>query len=377
MPAVQTVLVVGGGTAGAAAAILLADAGVSVELAEIKPDVTALGSGITLQGNAMRVLRELGVLDECLAEGWTSEGLVLRAPFDPGAKVVASMPNHRSGGPDLPASMGMYRPTLARVLMGRAQRAGVKLRFSTTIQALEQDDHGVDVRFTDGSTGRYDLVIGADGVRSWTRRMLQIPLETRSVGMGIWRVFAPRPAEVENSEFYYGGPCYIAGYTPTGEDSLYAVLVEDAQDRTTLDPDEKVALVRQLSEAYHGPWDEIRESITDPETIHYTWFEEHLLDQPWHRGRVVLIGDAVHTCPPTLAQGGAQALEDASVLAEVLTSSDTLDDELLTGFAARRHDRVKAVVDASMQLARWQLAHEQGDVPALMGRIAALTSQPA
>ena len=377
MPAVQTVLVVGGGTAGAAAAILLADAGVSVELAEIKPDVTALGSGITLQGNAMRVLRELGVLEECLAEGWTSEGLVLRAPFDPGAKVVASMPNHRSGGPDLPASMGMYRPTLARVLMGRAQRAGVKLRFSTTIQALEQDDHGVDVRFTDGSTGRYDLVIGADGVRSWTRRMLQIPLETRSVGMGIWRVFAPRPAEVENSEFYYGGPCYIAGYTPTGEDSLYAVLVEDAQDRTTLDPDEKVALVRQLSEAYHGPWDEIRESITDPETIHYTWFEEHLLDQPWHRGRVVLIGDAVHTCPPTLAQGGAQALEDASVLAEVLTSSDTLDDELLTGFAARRHDRVKAVVDASMQLARWQLAHEQGDVPALMGRIAALTSQPA
>lgn len=377
MPAVDTVLVVGGGPAGAAAAILLAEAGVSVELAEIKPDVTALGSGITLQGNAMRVLRELGVLDECLEEGWTSEGLKLRAPFDPEAKVVAFLPNHRSGGPDLPASMGMYRPTLARILMGRAERAGVKLRFSTTTQELAQDAHGVDVRFTDGSTGRYDLVIGADGVRSWTRRMLQVPLETRSVGMGIWRVFAPRPAEVENSEFFYGGPCYIAGYTPTGEDSLYAVLVEDAQDRTTLTPEEKVAIVRGLSESYHGPWDDIRESITDPDKIHYTWFEEHLLDAPWHRGRVVLIGDAVHTCPPTLAQGGALALEDAAVLAEMLTAADALDDELLTAFAARRHDRVEAVVDASMQLARWQLAHEQGDVPALMGRIAALTSQPA
>ncbi len=377
MPAVNNVLVVGGGLAGAATAILLADAGISVELAEIKTDVTALGSGITLQGNAIRVLRDLGVLEECVAQGWTSEGLVLRAPFALDATVVARMPNHRSGGPDLPASMGMYRPDLARILMARAERAGVTSRFSTTIQELTQDGTGVDVRFTDGSTGRYDLVVGADGVRSWTRRMLSVPLETRSVGMGIWRVFASRPAEVENSEFYYGGPCYIAGYTPTGQDSLYAVLVEDAQDRTTLTPDEKVAVVRGLSESYHGPWDEIRESITDPEKIHYTWFEEHLLDAPWHRGRVVLVGDAVHTCPPTIAQGGALGLEDALVLADVLTSAETLDDDLLASFAARRYDRVKAVVDASMQIARWQLAHEQGDVPALMGRIAALTSQPA
>jgi 2-polyprenyl-6-methoxyphenol hydroxylase-like FAD-dependent oxidoreductase len=377
MPAVDTVLVVGGGLAGAATAILLADAGVSVDLVEIKPDVTALGSGITLQGNAMRVLRDLGVLDGCLAEGWSSEGLVLRAPFHPEATVIARMPNHRSGGPDLPASMGMYRPALARILMGRAEQAGVKTRFSTTLQSLEQDADGVDVSFTDGSTGRYGLVVGADGVRSWTRRVLQVPLETRSVGMGIWRIFAPRPAEVENSEFFYGGPCYIAGYTPTGRNSLYAVLVEDAQDRTTVSPDEKLAIVRGLSEAYHGPWDAIRESITDPDTIHYTWFEEHLLDAPWHRGRVVLVGDAVHTCPPTLAQGGAQALEDAAVLAELLTTADALDDDLLTGFAVRRHDRVEAVVDASLQLARWQLAREQGDVPALMGRIAALTSQPA
>ena len=377
MPAGNDVLVVGGGLAGAATAILLADAGVSVELVEIKPDVTALGSGITLQGNALRVLRELGVLDECLAEGWPSEGLVLRAPFDPEATVVARMPNHRSGGPDLPSSMGMYRPALARILVERAQEAGVETRFSRTVQSLEQDVTGADVRFTDGSAGRYDLVVAADGVRSWTRRMLQIPLETRSVGMGIWRVFAPRPAEVENSEFFYGGPCYIAGYTPTSADWLYAVLVEDAQDRTTLSPEEKVEVVRGLSESYHGPWDEIRESITDPEKIHYTWFEEHLLDAPWHRGRVVLIGDAVHTCPPTIAQGGALGLEDASVLADVLTTADTFDDDLLDRFAARRHDRVRTVVEASLQIARWQLDHEQGDVPALMGRIAALTSQPA
>ncbi len=376
MPAVDSVLVVGAGTAGAATAILLADAGVRVDLVEIRPDVTALGSGITLQGNALRVLRQLGVLTECLVRGWPAEAMVLRAP-DAAASVLAELVEHRSGGPDLPASMGMYRPDLARILVDRAARAGVKARFAVTVNSLKQDDQGVDVTLSDGSTDRYDLVIGADGLRSSVRRLLGVRLRTRPVGMGIWRVFAPRPAAVVTSEAYFGGPCYVAGYTPTSASSLYAFLAEDAQDRTAVTDAEKIDIVRGLTAAYHGPWDEIRESITDPTKINYTWAEEHLLPAPWHRGRVVLVGDAVHTCPPTLAQGGAMALEDAAVLAEMLTTTERLDDPLLHGFTARRFDRVATVVEASTRLAHWQLTHEQGDVPALMGSIAALTSQPA
>ncbi|WP_216907379.1 FAD-dependent monooxygenase [Nocardia noduli] len=374
MPSVDRVLVVGAGSAGATVAALLADTGVSVDLIEAKSDISALGSGITLQGNALRVLDRLGVLDACLAEGWAGDALVLRAP-DAEATVLAELAEHRSGGPDLPASMGMYRPDLARILVARAQRAGAKLRLSTTIDSLRQDDTGVDVRFADGYTARYDLVVAADGVRSATRRLLEIPLETRSVGMGVWRVFTPRPREVLGSQAYYGGPCYIAGYTPTSESMLYAFLTEDAQDRTVLSPQQTVETVRELIAAYHGPWDEIRASVTDPARIHYTWTEAHLLAAPWHRGRVVLIGDAVHTCPPTLAQGAAMALEDAAVLVEMLATVDNIDEDLLTRFAERRLPRVEAVVDASVQIARWQLDGIDGDVPGLMGRIAAMTSE--
>lgn len=376
MPAVRNVLVIGGGAAGAATAVLLAGGGVSVDLIDIKPDVGALGSGITLQGNALRVLRQLGVWDAVRRQGYGFDTLGLRAP-DPHGSLIAELADHRTGGPDLPATVGMYRPDLARILVDRAVAAGAKVHFGTACTGLEQDDTGVAVTFADGSTGRYDLVVGADGVRSWTRRAVGINLEARGVGMGIWRAFTPRPGSVTRTDLYYGGPCYIAGYCPTGDDSLYAYLVEDAQDRSTLTPVERLAVMRELSEAYHGPWDDIRPLLTEATRVNYTWFDSHLLPAPWHRGRVVLIGDAAHTCPPTLAQGAAQALEDAAVLAELMLAADRLDDAVWQAFMDRRYERAKTVVDASLQLARWLLDRERGDVPGLMARVAHLVSEPA
>ncbi|CCG03858.1 FAD-dependent oxidoreductase [Blastococcus saxobsidens] len=376
MPAATSVLVVGAGLAGTATAIRLAEAGVAVDLVEIKPDVAATGSGITLQGNALRELRTLGVWEQVREKGYAFDVTGIRAP-DPAGTVVAEIPDAKTGGPDLPAVMGMPRPELARILCERATEVGVKLRYGTTHTALRQDADGVDVTFADGSAGRYDLVVGADGIRSWTRRALGIDLETRSVGMGIWRAFGPRPASVTRTDLFYGGPSFIAGYCPTGEDSLYAYIVEPAQDRSTLSPDEQLAVMKELSQAYHGPWDEIRETLTDPSRVNYTWFETHVLPAPWNRGRAVLIGDAAHTCPPTIAQGGAQALEDAYVLTDLLLTRDALDQELWDAFHARRYERATTVVDASNTLAQWQLDHVQGDAPTLFRQIAMLTSQPA
>ena len=142
-------------------------------------------------------------------------------------------------------------------------------------------------------------------------------------------------------------------------------------------PAARLAAMRDLAADYHGPWDEIRTSLTDPQTVNYTLFEALVVPAPWNRGRVVLVGDAAHACPPTLAQGGAQALEDAAVLTELLLSRAAPDDELWAAFTARRFDRAKTVVEASCQLGQWQLDHEQGDLPGLMATITALVSQPA
>ena len=112
-------------------------------------------------------------------------------------------------------------------------------------------------------------------------------------------------------------------------------------------------------------------SITDPAKVNYTWFDRLLVEGSWHRGRVVLIGDAAHCCPPTLAQGAAMSLEDASVLAEMLSAAeqDWRSDALLPAFYERRIHRVRTVVEASVQLGQWQLdGVRDADVPGLIGR---------
>ena len=376
MPAVNSVLVVGAGAAGTAAAIVLAEAGVAVEVAELKPDVTALGSGITLQGNDLRAMRRLGVWDAAREQGYCFDTLGIRAP-DPAGTLVMEIPDARLGGPDLPATMGMYRPDLARLLVDRCASLGVAFRYGTTVDKLASDDDGVDVTFSDGATGRYDLVVGADGVRSHVRDLLGVDPGTRSLGMGIFRAFTPRPESVTRTDLYYGGPSYIAGYCPTGEDSLYCYIVEPSQDRSGQSQEEMLADFRALSQAYHGPWDEIREVLTDPATVFYTQFETHVVPPPWNRGRVVLLGDAAHVCPPTLAQGAAMAFEDGAVLAEMLVAADAVDDGFWDAFMARRFDRAATVVESSNTLAQWQLDHVQGDMGAVMGRLAATVGPPA
>lgn len=377
MTAVNKVAIAGSGVAGLASGIQLAKAGIAVDLFESKPGLSALGSGISLQGNALRAFDALGAWDEIRAAGYPFEGLNLRAP-GPAAPIVAELPDVKTGGPDYPAAMGMPRPELARILLERAQKVGVNVRFDAKITSLQQSDSGVEVRVNDASAGTYDLLIGADGLNSTVRDLIGIETKPESTGMGIWRTFVSRPDDVVRSELYYGGPMYIAGYTPTGENSMYAFLVEKAQDRFGVTPDEATSIMLEESRAYDGPWKAIRTDLEAGATANYTWFTKHIVEEPWNRGHVVIIGDAAHSCPPTIAQGAAQGLEDAIVLTELLTGRDALDQQLWDEFHARRIPRATAVVEASVQLGQWQLeGNRDADAGGLIFGIAQQMAQPA
>lgn len=375
--AVNKVAIVGSGVAGLAAAIQLAKAGVEVDLFEASPELYALGSGISLQGNALRVFDALGAWDDIRAAGFAFEGLTLRAP-GPDAPIVAALPDVKTGGPDYPAAMGMPRADLARILADHAASAGAAMHFGSKVTGLEQTEDSVELFVNGESVGDYDLVIGADGLNSRVREMIGIETKPEPTGMGIWRTFVSRPADVERSELYYGGPVYIAGYTPTGEDSMYAFLVEKAQDRVGVTDEEATRIMLEESRAYGGPWNEIRADLEKGAHANYTWFTKHLVAAPWNRGRAVIIGDAAHSCPPTIAQGAAQGLEDAFVLTELLTSRDRIDQSLWDEFHERRIPRAQAVVEASVQLGQWQIDGDRdADAGGLIFGIAQKMAQPA
>ncbi len=203
----------------------------------------------------------------------------------------------------LPSAMGMPRAELTRILYEHAVRAGAHVKFGRRVVDLINHEDSVEVILEADSAGRYDLLIGADGIHSTVRSAMGIESGPERTGMGIWRAFVSRPAEVECTELYYGGPCYIAGYTPTGHDSMYAFLVSDAQDHFEMRPDDAAQLVIEQSRGYGGPWEQVRADLTaGAAQVNYTWFTKHVVPGQWNRGRAVIIGDAAHSCPPTIAQ---------------------------------------------------------------------------
>ncbi|MER7195095.1 FAD-dependent oxidoreductase [Streptomyces flaveolus] len=363
----RTVLVVGGGAAGNAVTILLRRAGLAVDLIEAKDDWNATaGSGITLQGNALRVLRELGVWEQVEASGFGFGSVGITAPD---GTVLHVQDDLRTGGDDLPATVGMQRPRLQQILIEAVRASGATVRLGTTAEILDQAADGVCVRLGDGTERRYDLVVAADGLGSRTRAAIGITAKPEPTGMAIWRVAAPRPAGVTRTDLAYGGPAYIAGYCPTSGTTLYAYVVEANRDRASIPAESYADEMRRLASAYGGHWPEITAHITDPAKVNYTWFDRMLVEGSWHRGRVVLVGDAAHCCPPTLAQGAALSLEDAWVLAQMLTAAENWDDALFQAYYERRVPRVRPVVEASVQIGRWQLdGVRDADVPGLMGR---------
>ncbi|CAB4889710.1 MAG: NAD(P)-binding protein [Actinobacteria bacterium] len=371
---VENVLVVGGGISGTVAAVALAQKGVRATLVEISPEWYGVGHGITVQGNALRVFNEIGALDKMLESGLGFNNLTL---FHADGSVINAMDAPKMGGADLPSTMGALRSDLQEVLVGMIHDLGVEVRLGTSMEKFENKGDSVDVTFNDGSVENFDLVIAADGIKSNTRKMLGSKHDKKGTGLGIWRVVTKRTQEMTCSAVCYFGDEYKAGYTPISEDLCYAYVLTKPErpDNGLSDAQE----MKRLLSSYHGHFDFIRENIREDDYMNFQPIEWLFIDdEPWHQGRVIAIGDAVHACPPLIAQGAAQCAEDAYVLADYITRDGDME-QLLTEFTTVRKERVKIVVDASMQLVEWEIHPETpGANPGmLMGQAMGALTAPA
>jgi 2-polyprenyl-6-methoxyphenol hydroxylase-like FAD-dependent oxidoreductase len=373
------VLVVGGGIAGGVLSLGLAQKGVEVVLVDLRSELGGVGHGITLQGNALKAFQAVGIYDRLAEHGFAFSHLRMKSPD---GHTIMEIPTPPMGGPDLPGTMGALRGDLADILADEVTKAGVDVRLGTTITSFDDRggsaDPGVVVTLSDGSTETVDLLVGADGIRSKVRPMMGITDEPKPVGMGIWRTVAKRPAEMDCSELYFGGPKYKAGYTPISEDLCYAFLLEENLDRSYLGEGPRGAELKERGQGYGGTWGQVRDSLADDAIVNYQWIEAICVESPWYRGRTIIIGDAAHACPPLIAQGAAMCAEDAVILAEMLTAGPSVD-EVLPAFMERRFPRVKMVLDNSLTLAEWEIHPETpgADPGRIMGQTLGALVAPA
>jgi len=182
--------------------------------------------------------------------------------------------------------------------------------------------------------------VGADGVRSVVRRfVLAGGLEPRYNGQSAFRVNIPREPEIDQIVLQ-AGPTGMAGFVPIGQDLAYLFLNIPWDRSLRPSQDKLLAVLREKLAPFGGLTGRIRDTyIDDPAAIVFRPEEYLIAPGPWHRGRVVLVGDAVHSVTPHLGQGAAQAIEDGVVLAAELGASAAADadvDDALTRYVARR-----------------------------------------
>lgn len=357
MALIKNALVLGGGVGGMCAAIQLRKLGVEVELAEINPHWAPDGAGITISGPTLRALRTIGVQGEVLAQGghWNAIDIC-----DTEGAVKACVPVQPAiGAEDLPGAAGIMRPVLADILGAATQQAGARVRLGLSVQSLQQDEGGVDVLFSDGSRGRYELVIGADGVNSALRKTVLPDFPgPKFTGQGSWRAVVPRRRE--NSTIYMGATTK-AGMNPISATECYLFVLDRREGMDFIPPEQWPLKLAELLEEFGGQIGEIRDSLragrmADARVL-YRPLAGHMIPPPWHRGRLVLLGDAIHATTPHLASGAGIAVEGAIVLAEELARRNSLEGALVA-YGGRHFDRASLVVRASGRLG--QIEREGG-----------------
>ncbi len=355
------VLIVGGGIGGMAAAIKLRENGNNVQLIDIDPQWRVYGAGITITGPTLRAYKHLGMVDDIAAEGAITNGNRVFL-YDGTFMQELDEPAIEEG---LPATGGIMRPVLHKIMQRQVRKLEIDVRLGITVDRMNQTENEVDVGFSDGSTLRYDLVVGADSIYSGVRNlMFPDSVKPPLTGQGVWRVSMQRPPDFDRGELYFGHE-RPAGITACAADKVYMwMLAKD--DQVRIPEEENYDRLQALMEPFGGNIAWMRENMSKSDWINYRPLEAAIQPRPWSVGRVVLLGDAAHATTPHLASGAGMAVESAVVLAEELAKSDGNVISALAAYEERRFARCKDVVDSSIEVGRQQLA---GAGPEVVGKL--------
>jgi salicylate hydroxylase len=317
-----SVAIIGGGIGGLTAALALLQAGCDVHVYERVNSLREVGAGIVISPNATCILHRLGLAEplaelgvrpiEWLQRRWDDGRVLLRVPLSDATVAAFGFPHYQSHRADV------------QTMLANAIPSG-RLHTGHRLTAVSDCGDWVEAQFDNGATIRVDMLIGADGIHSTVRAALFGPDNPRFTGCVAYRGLVPAE-RLENLDLdvtmqvWMGPGKHFVHYFVQNERLLnFVCLIERDSWRSESWTDRgKVADALAAYAGWHPQVRTIIESVD--ETFIWALFDRPPLPR-WSVGRVTLLGDACHPMLPFMAQGAAQAIEDAATLAAIVAKS--------------------------------------------------------
>lgn len=334
------ILIIGGGTGGAATALALKRLGIDFSVYERAKVLREVGAGIALWANATHVLKELELLEDAMKVGC----LITNYQFN--SQRGKELVNVVVDGFDLPV-IGIHRTELHQLL--RRGISSEQFILGENFEQLEHRNGSVHACFTSGLSVTGNALIGADGLRSQVRTSILGEDPPTFRNFKTWRGLTDYiPSQYRSGyiqEFLGGGKGF--GFMMLGQEKVYwyaAAIAAEAQ------PDAAVGRKKELEIIYQDWLPAVPKLIaaTNEENILTTDLYDRPPQQPWSQGNITLLGDAAHPMLPTMGQGACTALEDAYVVAKCLAEQSDAA-AAFQKYELLRFSRTKAIVEQSLR----------------------------
>jgi 2-polyprenyl-6-methoxyphenol hydroxylase-like FAD-dependent oxidoreductase len=345
------ILIIGGGIAGLTTAIALQEKNIDFTVFEAVDEMKAVGAGISLAGNAMRVLSELGVADEVKRRGHLISSMIIEDQEGKQISVMDAEKLSREHGLD---NVAIHRAELHQALLKFVPAH--KIMTGKKAVNFEEHSNGITIYFQDGSKAEGSGAIIADGINSAIRKKLLPDVSPRYSGYTCWRGVVENKWNIHQHAVESWGAMGRFGYVPIGNNQVYWFACKNAPYKDEAMSRFKVKDVANNFRNYKSPIPQIIESTRDEDLI---WSD--IVDmRPLSRfafGRILLVGDAAHATTPNLGQGACMAMEDAFMAAKVISEQA---DNLMTAFRSfeqKRIARTRFIVNTSYRLgkvAQWE-----------------------